>query len=400
MNFVKSAEGRSEKFEGGKMTLQATVYRILIAAPDDVIAEQKAIQEIISSWNTKYSARMKAVFLPVLLETHLVQETSDRPKTIFNKQFIKDCDIFIGVFWTRIGIELSLEESITIEGIKEFLKAGKSVMIYLSSAPVVPGSIDLKQYGKLMKFMDDCLHQGLVKNYDSIPDFREKLSTQIVSNILKIHKVPEGETLRDPGKTARKELNDRDSKRFYDLIERYNINWTSEKKIKPMNLDVGRKIIIDLAKEILSLKETLAKIFRKELMEQIDQTISNLMILQKHRLYFDDKSYADFWKLGDEIFASLDAIAGEVRNDIHIPKIDTNMEKILIELSKIKKPILEPMPSDVIAKTIDISITETNYYLNKLLKAGFVSHLLSIGAPTRYYLREAGRRYLVEKGIK
>jgi hypothetical protein len=135
-------------------------------------------------------------------------------------------------------------------------------------------------------------------------------------------------------------------------------------------------------------------------MEQIDQTISNLMILQKHRLYFDDKSYAEFWKLGDEIFASLDAIAGEVRNDIHIPKIDTNMENILIELSKTNKPLLEPMPSDVIAKTIGISITEANFYLKKLLKAGFISHLLTIGAPTRYYLRDAGRRYLVEKGIK
>lgn len=382
------------------MTSQATVYRILIAAPDDVIAEQKAIQEIISSWNTKYSARMKAVFLPVLLETQLVQETSDRPKAIFDKQFIKDFDIFIGVFWTRIGTESSLAESITIEDINEFLKAGKSVMIYLSSAPVVPGSIDLKQYGKLMKFMNECLLQGLVNNYNSILDFREKLSTQIVSNILKLHKVPEGETRRDPGKTAQKELSDRFSKRFYDLIERYNINWTSEKKIKPMNLDVGRKIIIDFTREILSLKDTLAKIFRKELIEHIDQTISNLMILQKHRLYFDDKSYADFWKSGDEIFASLDAIAGEVRNDIHIQKIDTNMENILIELSKIKKPLLEPMPSDVIAKTIGISITETNYYLIKLLNAGFISHLLIIGAPTRYLLRDAGRRFLVEKGIK
>jgi hypothetical protein len=382
------------------MTLQATVYRILIAASNDVIAEQKAIQEIISSWNTKYSAKMKAVCLPVLLETHLVQEMSDRPQAILNKQIIKDCDILIGVFWTRIGTDTALAESITIEEIKEFLKAGKSVMIYLSSAPVVPGSIDLKHYGKLMKFMDECLKQGLVNNYDSILDFREKLSTQIVSNILKIHKTPEVETRRDPGETAKKELNDMISNRFYDLIERYNFNWTSEKKIKPINLDDGRKIIIDLTREILSFKETLAKIFNKELIEHIDQTISNLMILQKHRLYFDGKSYTDFWKLGDEIFASLDAIAGEVRKDIHIPKIDNNMENILIELLKIQNILLEPTPSDVIAKTIGLSITETNYYLRKLLKEGFISHLLTIGSPTRYLLRDAGRRFLVEKGIK
>ncbi|MGB5197919.1 MAG: hypothetical protein WBN64_12735, partial [Candidatus Deferrimicrobium sp.] len=45
---------------GGKMTFQATVYRILIAAPNDVIAEQKEIQDGITSWNTQYSAKMMA----------------------------------------------------------------------------------------------------------------------------------------------------------------------------------------------------------------------------------------------------------------------------------------------------------------------------------------------------
>jgi hypothetical protein len=190
------------------------------------------------------------------------------------------------------------------------------------------------------------------------------------------------------------------SNRFNDLIKRYNSNWTSEKKIKPLNLDDGRKIIIDLTRETLSFKETHAKLFGKELIERIDQTISNLMILQKHRLYFNDNSYADFWILGDEIFASLDAIAGEVRKDIHIPKIDNNMENILIELSKNQNILLEPMPSDVIAKKIGLSKTETNYYLIKLLKEGLISHFLAIGSPTRYLLSDAGRRFLVEKGIK
>jgi len=400
MNFAKLTEGHSGKIEGGKMTFQATVYRVLIAAPNDIIAEQKAIQEIISSWNTKYSAKMKAVFLPVILENNLVKEIGDRPQAILNKQIIKDCDILIGAFWTRIGTDTGLAESITIEEIKEFQKAGKLVMIYLSSAPVVPSSIDLKQYEKLMDFMDDCIKQGLVNRYDSTLDFRKKLSAQIASNILKIHKTPEVETSRDPGETTKKELNNMISNRFCDLIERYNFNWTSEKNIKPINLDDGKKILMDLTREILSFKEKLAKISSQEFIENIDQTISNLGTLQKHRLYFDGKSYTDFWKLGDDIFASLDAIVGEVRKDIHIPKIDNNMENILIELSNIKNSLLEPIPSDVIAKTIGLSIAETNFYLNKLLKAGFISHLLTIGSPTRYLLRDAGREFLVEKGIK
>lgn len=382
------------------MTTQATVYRILIAAPDDVIAERRAIQEMISSWNTNYSAKMKAVFLPVLLEPQMVQGMSDIPQALLKNQIIKDCDILIGIFWTRIGTDAALEESIAIKVIKDFLKSGKIVMIYLSSAPSVPGSVDLKQYGILMKFMDEFLQQGLVIHYDSIGDFRKKLSTQFFSNMLKSHKTPEVEIRKDPDETAKKALHDMMSNRFYDLIERYKLNWTSEKNIKPLNLDDGRKIIIDFAREMVSLKETLAKIFSKELIEQIDLTVYNLNILQKHRLYFDGKSYNEFWILGDEIFMSLDAITGELRKDLHMPKIDDNMKNILIELSKIKDKSLEPMSSDAIAKKLDLSITEINFYLSNLLKVGFISHILTVGSPTKYLLRDAGRRFLMEKDIK
>ena len=273
-------------------------------------------------------------------------------------------------------------------------------MIYLSSAPVVPSSVDLKQYEKLMNFMDDCLKQGLVKRYDSILDFREKVSTQLASKILEIHKTPEVETPKVPSEIAKKESNDIISNRFCDLIARYKFNWTSERKKQSINLDDGRQILIDLTREILSFKETLGKIFGKEIIGHIDQIASNLMALQKHRLYLDNKSYTDFWNLGDEIFASLDAIARKVRKDKHIPNIDNNMQNILVELSRIEKTIFEPIPSDVIAKTIGLSITETSYYLKELLKAGFISNFLTIGSPTRYLLSDAGRRFLVERGMK
>jgi hypothetical protein len=298
------------------MTFQATVYRILIASPNDVMAERKIIQEIISSWNATYFSKMKALLLPVLWETHLVQEMSGRPKVALNLQIAKDCDILIGTFWTRIGTDTGFAESRTIEEIKEFQKAGKPVVIYFSSVPVVPSSVDLKQYEKLMKFMDDCLNQGLVERYDSILDFREKLSRKIASKMVKIHKIPEDETSRDPNETPKKELNDLITQKFCDLIEGYILNWTKEKNSKPTSFDDGKQILKDLTREILSLKAPLIKIFSKEIIKNIDEIISKLEKLQKHRLYLDPKSYRDFWKLGDEIFTSLDSIAGKVRKDI------------------------------------------------------------------------------------
>jgi len=299
------------------MTFQATVYRILIASPDDVIAERKIIQEIISSWNRTYFPKVNVLLLPVMLESLLVQETRDLPKAELNLQIAKDCDILIGAFWTRIGTDSGIAESRTLKEIKEFHKAGKPVMIYFSSAPVAPGSVDLKQYGVLMKFMDDCLKQGLVERYDSIPDFREKFSRQIAHKLLSTRKMPEGEPSRDPNEAARKELNDMISRKFCDLIEGYILDWTREKNSKPTNFDDGKRILKDLKREILSLRVSLVEILSKDKIRNIAEIISKIENLQKHRLYLDPKSIRDFWKMGDEVFTSLGSIAGMVRKDIH-----------------------------------------------------------------------------------
>jgi len=299
------------------MTFQATVYRILIASPDDVLAERKIIQEIISSWNRTYFPKMNALLLPIMLDSLLIQEKKDHPKAEVNLQIAKDCDILIGAFWTRIGTVAGFAESRTIEQIKEFQKAGKPVMIYFSSAPVVPGTVDLKQYGLLMRFMDDCLKQGLVERYDSIPDFREKFSRQIANKILKTREMPENEPSRDPNETAKKESNDTISRKFCDLIGGYKSDWTREKNSKPTNFDDGKQILKDLKREILSLRASLVQIFSKDMIRDIAEIISKIENLQKHRLYLDPKTIKDFWKMGDEIFASLDSIAGKVRKDIH-----------------------------------------------------------------------------------
>jgi len=189
-------------------------------------------------------------------------------------------------------------------------------MIYFSSAPVVPGTVDLKQYGLLMRFMDDCLKQGLVERYDSIPDFREKFSRQIANKILKTREMPENEPSRDPNETAKKELNDTISGSFVTLLKDIR-RIGQEKKIVTNKFDDGKQILKDLKREILSLRASLVQIFSKDMIREIAEIISKIENLQKHRLYLDPKTIKDFWKMGDEIFASLDSIAGKVRKDIH-----------------------------------------------------------------------------------
>jgi len=106
----------------------------------------------------------------------------DRPQAIINKQVLKDCDILIAIFWTRLGSPTGVAASGTVEEIEEHIAAGKPAMIYFSSAPVVADSIDPDQYAALKAFKAECQRRGLIEFYDSLADFREKLFSAHFAN--------------------------------------------------------------------------------------------------------------------------------------------------------------------------------------------------------------------------
>lgn len=65
------------------------------------------------------------------------------------------------------------------------MKASKPVMLYFSSAPVRPDSIDQEQYEKLKKFKEECKSKGLIDTYESLSEFKEKLTRQLTLTIYK-----------------------------------------------------------------------------------------------------------------------------------------------------------------------------------------------------------------------
>jgi len=160
------------------MSYTAEVYKIMIASPGDVNGERNIIREILSEWNAVHSEIRKIVLLPVGWETHSTPEMGERAQAIINKQ-LKDCDLLIGVFWTRIGTATGEYPSGTVEEIQKHIKAKKPAMLYFSSAPVNPEAIDLSQYSKLQEFKQSCESSGLCVGYSDIGDFRSKFNRQL-----------------------------------------------------------------------------------------------------------------------------------------------------------------------------------------------------------------------------
>jgi hypothetical protein len=91
----------------------------------------------------------------------------------------------IAIFWTRIGTPTGESASGTVEEINEHIGAGKPAMIYFSSAPVVPESVDSQQYSALREFRDDLKGRGLVESYSTLSEFHNKLSRQLAQTIIR-----------------------------------------------------------------------------------------------------------------------------------------------------------------------------------------------------------------------
>ena len=161
------------------MAYQAIVLPVMIASPGDVFEEREIVREVIHSWNYIHSLKNRAILIPVGWETHASPELGTRAQELINSRILKECDLLVGVFWTRLGTPTGKAESGTVEEIEEHINAGKPAMIYFSSKPAAPESIDPEQYKTLQSFKARCSQLGLVEQFDNIIEFKEKVTRHL-----------------------------------------------------------------------------------------------------------------------------------------------------------------------------------------------------------------------------
>ncbi|MGH8427869.1 MAG: hypothetical protein ACRES7_07800 [Gammaproteobacteria bacterium] len=161
------------------MAYEAAVIPVMIASPGDVYEEREIVREVVHSWNYINSLKSKVVLMPAGWETHSSPELGSRAQELINSRVLKDCDLLIGVFWTRLGTPTGKSESGTVEEIEEHIKVGKPAMIYFSSKPVAPQSINQEQFSSLQVFKGRCKQLGLVEEFDNTIEFKEKVGRQL-----------------------------------------------------------------------------------------------------------------------------------------------------------------------------------------------------------------------------
>lgn len=161
---------------------------VLIASPSDVEEEREIAVRVIQEWNDLYSYSRKVVLLPVRWETHTAPEYGARPQEIINRAIVDNCDLLLGVFWTRIGTPTGNSDSGTLEEITRVAKAGKPIMLYFSHVGMDPERIGLGQLARLNRFKEETSPNALTESYKSHIEFRDKLSKQLELKVRDLQK--------------------------------------------------------------------------------------------------------------------------------------------------------------------------------------------------------------------
>lgn len=165
------------------MPFKSDTYRVLIASPSDLTEERQVAEDAIHEWNALHAASEGVVLLPVKWETHALPEASVRPQEAINRQLVDECDLLIGMFWTKFGTSTGVAESGTVEEIDRSVSAGRPAMLYFSSRPIDPGKIDLRQQRKLRQFKDATYRSALVGTFSSVDAFRQLLLRDLTRQV-------------------------------------------------------------------------------------------------------------------------------------------------------------------------------------------------------------------------
>lgn len=130
--------------------------------------------------------REQTVLLPVRWETHVSPEANVRPQDAVNRQLVDNCDVLVGMFWTKIGTSTGAAISGTVEEIDRIVADGKPALLYFSNRPIDPNKIDLEQHKKLRAFKSTTYKNSLLGSLKSFADLRRRFLRDLSAEARKL----------------------------------------------------------------------------------------------------------------------------------------------------------------------------------------------------------------------
>lgn len=190
-----------------------TAYDLLISCPGDVSKYVDVVRECIESFNITIGRLNSAEIVGQHWSTSSFSQSGDRPQEILNKQFVRDCDAAVAIFWTRFGTPTDKYGSGTEEEIEEMRLAGKQVFTYFVTESVDLNKVDLEQYKKVQDFKAKYEGEEKYGTYFTVGNVEEL--RKLFSNHLTMYFLPiimgEKEVTTVPAKKSKLNIQDYNS---------------------------------------------------------------------------------------------------------------------------------------------------------------------------------------------
>lgn len=288
------------------MPFTAKIFQVLVASPSDVRGEREEVQKVIHHWNSVNGMNFKIFLQPVLWEKDSLPEVGDRPQELLNKQIVRDSDLLVATFWTRLGTPTGKAESGTIEEIQEFREAKKPILLYFSGQPVAPNSIDQEQFEQLTIFKKTAQKDGLYYEYNSIEEFSTCLFSHLTKIASRWKKDFSEECIFEKSNPHLKE-------QYISTIESYSVDWKKEKSNMSYDISSSQYLFKDIFKYLKNFISSYHSHLDQDIIVSLNNNANMCNKISEMKLYPDGgKSFENFWKLGDGLFNNLHKMSEKI----------------------------------------------------------------------------------------
>ena len=169
------------------MPRQELVWTIFVASPSDVTEERDALERVVADVNRLLSAQFEARFELIRWERDVSPAYGKDPQALVNEQTPRDYDIFIGVWWNRIGTPTARARSGTLE---EFHEAKNrhdadpesvTLMLYFKTVPPTDMSdFDPDQYKAVQEFKAEVRGQAIYGEFPTATMFESSVREHLI----------------------------------------------------------------------------------------------------------------------------------------------------------------------------------------------------------------------------
>ena len=164
------------------MARNETVINVFVASPGDVNEERSALEAINTELNRTWSKNLNLRLDLVKWENNIHPNFGSYPQDVINQQLNDEYDVFIALFWSKVGTPTNIADSGTIEEFERAYKKYKNdpnsvdIMVYFKDQAISPSQMNLEQLQKIQSLKEKMGEKGgLYWMFDNTEDFENLL---------------------------------------------------------------------------------------------------------------------------------------------------------------------------------------------------------------------------------